>query len=87
VDEHGRPDGPSRAQGDAQETTAAPQFDMTCRLSPYDADLMIPQMLEIVDAYDVDGFWVDGENWVSKPCWCARCTAEFTRRTSIAKVP
>ncbi len=38
---------------------------MVCPLSPYTDDYMIPQLLEIVDMYDVDGFWVDGENWAS----------------------
>ncbi|MGO8788242.1 MAG: alpha-L-fucosidase, partial [Terriglobia bacterium] len=32
----------------------------TCRLHAYDEQLMIPQMMEIIDKYDVDGFWVDG---------------------------
>jgi hypothetical protein len=59
----------------------------TCRLSPYADELMIPQMLELVDKYDVDGFWVDGENWGSQPCWCDRCRAEFTARTGIAEAP
>ena len=64
-----------------------PDPNMTCRLSRYDEELMIPQMLELVDRYDVDGFWVDGENWASKPCWCDRCRAEFTRRTGIQAIP
>ncbi|MCE5238646.1 alpha-L-fucosidase [bacterium] len=65
----------------------APSDRMTCRLSGYDDDLMIPQMLELVDKYDVDGFWVDGENWAALPCWCDRCRAEFTRRTGLSDVP
>ncbi len=64
-----------------------PDPNMTCRMSGYDTQLMIPQMIEIVDKYDVDGFWVDGENWASKPCWCDRCRAKFTRRTGIAAIP
>jgi len=69
------------------DETGRPDPNMTCRMSGYDEQLMIPQMLEIVDRYDVDGFWVDGENWASKPCWCDRCRAEFTRRTRITAVP
>jgi len=65
--------------------SADPNF--TCRLSGYVDELMIPQMLEIVDKYDVDGFWVDGENWASRPCWCERCRAEFGRRTGLQDVP
>jgi alpha-L-fucosidase len=64
-----------------------PDANMTCRMSGYDTELMIPQMLEIVEKYDVDGFWVDGENWASKPCYCDRCRAEFTRRTGITAIP
>jgi hypothetical protein len=60
---------------------------ITCRLHEYDEQLMIPQMLEIIDKYDVDGFWVDGENWAALPCWCDRCRAEFTRRTGIREIP
>lgn len=60
---------------------------MTCRMSGYLDELMIPQMLELIEGYDVDGFWVDGENWASKPCWCDRCRAEFTRRTGITAIP
>ena len=60
---------------------------ITCRLHGYDEHLMIPQMMEIVDKYDVDGFWVDGENWAALPCWCDLCKAEFTRRTGIEAPP
>ena len=59
----------------------------TCPHSPYADELMIPQMLELVDTYDVDGFWVDGDNWGARPCWCDACTAEFTKRTGIRSVP
>ena len=61
--------------------------NMTCRLSAYDDELMIPQMLELVEKYDVDGFWVDGENWASAPCWCEACQAEFAKRTGLAEIP
>lgn len=60
---------------------------MTCRLGGYTEDFMIPQMLELVDKYDVDGFWVDGENWAMGPCWCERCRGEFAKRTGLAEVP
>ncbi len=48
---------------------------------------MIPHMLEIIDTYDVDGFWVDGECWAVLCCWCERCTTEFRQRTGIEKIP
>ena len=64
-----------------------PDPNSTCPLGGYTEKLMIPQMLELIDSYDVDGFWVDGENWASHPCWCPRCQAEFVRRTGSAGAP
>ncbi len=59
----------------------------TCRLGPYVSEYMIPQMLELIDKYDVDGFWIDGDNWGSQPCWCERCTSAFTQQTGIETIP
>jgi len=59
----------------------------TCRLSAYRDELMIPQLIELIDNYDVDGFWVDGENWATAPCYCDRCAAEFAKRTGHGKLP
>ena len=59
----------------------------TCPLSGYTEELMIPQLLEVVEAYEIDGMWIDGENWASLPCWCDRCKAEFIRRTGIEAIP
>jgi hypothetical protein len=75
---------PEWAQVDAEGKRSK---NVTCRLHGYDEQLMIPQMMEIIDKYDVDGFWVDGENWGSLPCWCDLCKAEFIRRTGIKEIP
>ena len=48
-----------------------------CLNSDYFDKLMIPQMLEIIDKYDVDGFWIDGECWAQQVCYCDRCKAGF----------
>jgi len=58
-----------------------------CLLSPYLEELMIPQLLEIIDFYDVDGFWIDGDNWAVRDCYCDRCRKEFRKRTGINKPP
>ena len=55
----------------------------TCPLSDYTKDYMIPQMLEVIREYDVDGFWVDGENWASRPCYCERCKSAFEQETGL----
>jgi hypothetical protein len=58
-----------------------------CPRSPYLKELMIPQLLEIVERYDVDGFWVDGDCWAVRDCYCERCREEFRRRTGIDQPP
>ena len=81
---------PEWARLDADGTPDAqgmPWAISTSRLSGYTSEYMIPQMLELIDTYDVDGFWVDGENWSSKPDWREACQVEFTKRTGITEIP
>ncbi len=65
----------------------APGMISMCPRGEYLDLLMIPQLLELVDRYEVDGFWIDGDLWASEPCYCARCQAEFTARTGISEPP
>jgi len=58
-----------------------------CPRGPYVDKLMIPQMIEMIDRYDIDGFWVDADVWGATPCYCARCRAAFTASTGIAEPP
>ncbi|MCL5997058.1 MAG: hypothetical protein M1546_13525, partial [Chloroflexi bacterium] len=37
--------------------------------SPYAEQVLIPQLLEVIDEYDVDGVWVDADAWVAVPDW------------------
>ncbi len=59
----------------------------TCRLCGYESELMIPQLLEVVREYDIDGMWIDGENWASHPCWSESCKSAFTAKTGIKEIP
>ncbi|MHB9033625.1 MAG: family 10 glycosylhydrolase [Anaerolineae bacterium] len=52
-----------------------------CPRSGYNDELVIPQMLEAIERYDVDGFWVDGESWAFQFCYCERCTAAYKQST------
>ena len=56
-------------------------------MGAYTKELMIPQMLEVIDKYDVDGFWVDGDCWGAKFCYCDKCKETFARETGITKIP
>ncbi len=69
------------------QNAGAPTPEKMCPRSDYLDQLMIPQMIELIDRYGVDGFWIDGDLWASEPCYCDRCRAEFNRRTGIAEPP
>ena len=58
-----------------------------CPRSPYLEELLIPQMMELIDRYGVDGFWVDGDIWATEPCYCGKCRRAFKTATGIAKPP
>lgn len=64
-----------------------PDPNYTSRLSAYAEELLIPQLLEVVREYDIDGMWIDGENWASRPDWSDACKALFKERTGIETVP
>lgn len=72
---------------DGEHPEGGPAGGAMCVLSPYVDELLIPQMIELIDKYDVDGFWVDGECWAMQRCYCESCRAEFTKRTGIAEPP
>ncbi|MBR5838258.1 MAG: alpha-L-fucosidase, partial [Victivallales bacterium] len=43
-----------------------------CPRSPYLEKLLIPQLIELIDRYEVDGFWIDGDLWAVEPCYCKK---------------
>jgi hypothetical protein len=45
--------------------------------SPYAEQLLIPQLAEVIDWYDIDGCWVDGECWAAAPDWSAWSVQPF----------
>jgi hypothetical protein len=48
---------------------------------PYCRQVLIPQLLEVIDDYDVDGVWVDADAWVAVPDW-----GELTRRLFVEEM-
>ena len=59
-------------------------------MSPFGAyadELLIPQMLELIDRYEVDGFWVDGEIWAVNADYGEAATKAFTDKTGITEIP
>jgi hypothetical protein len=59
----------------------------TSFFSPYDDQLLIPQLRELAGDYGVDGAWVDGECWASVPDYGAVALKAFTGATGFEEVP
>ena len=64
-----------------------PTNDVMCPRGPYLEKLLIPQMKELVDRYRVNGFWVDGEIWAARPCYCRRCLAAWKKESGTDSAP
>lgn len=69
------------------QNAGAPTGEKMCPRSPYLDELMIPQLLELIDRYEVDGFWIDGDLWSVEPCYCGKCRAAWTAQTGLAAPP
>ncbi len=60
---------------------------VTSVFGPYVDDLLIPQLNELRDVYEVDGVWVDGECWATMPDWSDAAIAAFRKATGIRDIP
>jgi hypothetical protein len=56
-------------------------------LSRYDDELMIPQLVELALDYGVDGVWIDGECWATKPDYSPDGLRAFCNATGIEHAP
>ncbi|MBQ7256723.1 MAG: alpha-L-fucosidase [Abditibacteriota bacterium] len=72
---------PKGKDGEAQGYSS--EMKSVCPHSAYYDELMIPQMLELIEDYDVDGFWVDGDCWGVRLCYCDKCSSEFKEKYGI----
>lgn len=69
------------------QNAGAPTGERMCPRGGYLDELMIPQMIELIDRYGVDGFWVDGDLWAVEPCYCEKCRFAWTQQTGLAEPP
>ncbi len=69
------------------QNAGAPTGEKMCPRSPYLDELMIPQLIELIDRYEVDGFWIDGDLWAVEPCYCEKCRTAWTAQTGLAEPP
>jgi len=60
---------------------------ITSVYSPYVDELLIPQLKELRDFYEVDGMWVDGECWGTERDYRGSILESFRKQTGIESVP
>ncbi len=59
------------------DATGQPDPQRLCYRSPFADEYMIPQLLELVGGWELDGVWIDAEAWSMQPCWCDRCREAY----------
>lgn len=59
----------------------------TSVFGPYVDELLIPQIKELIDEYNVDGIWVDGECWATCQDYAPIAIEEFKKTTGIENIP
>ena len=75
---------PDWARVDAE---GKPSTDIASIYGPYADELMIPQLIEIAEKYDVDGAWIDGDGWAAAPDYSPAAQRAFTEATGIDQMP
>ena len=64
-----------------------PDKEVTSTFGPYCDELLIPQLKEVADAYDLDGVWVDGDCWAVQVDFSPAAREAFTQATGIHNIP
>ena len=59
----------------------------TSVFGPYVDELMIPQLKELINEYQIDGIWVDGECWATVRDYGEKALGEFMKETGITEIP
>lgn len=60
---------------------------LTSVFGPYIDSLLIPQLQELADNYQVDGVWVDGECWALERDYRPAVLQMFQKKTGILEIP
>lgn len=64
-----------------------PDTRQTSLFGPYVDQRMLPQLKEAASRYSLEGAWVDGECWGTKPDYCAAAARAFTKATGLSQLP
>ncbi|MBN1290218.1 MAG: hypothetical protein JXB48_00130 [Candidatus Latescibacteria bacterium] len=60
---------------------------LTSVYGPYVDKLLIPQIEELIDEYNIDGIWIDGECWAVERDYGENVIRKFREKTGITTVP
>jgi hypothetical protein len=55
--------------------------------SPYEQQLMIPELKEVALNYDLDGSWVDGDCWAVLLDYCDEAKRRFQEKSGLSTLP
>lgn len=64
-----------------------PDDRITSTFGPYVDARMIPQLKEVIEKYDLDGAWIDGECWAVQPDYGKAVAKAFREATGLKKLP
>ncbi|MDZ7412101.1 MAG: hypothetical protein ONB15_01030 [candidate division KSB1 bacterium] len=53
----------------------------------YVDSLLIPQLKELIDDYQIDGVWVDGDCWAVEHDYSPQAVQAFTASTGLSRIP
>jgi len=59
----------------------------TSTFGPYVDELLIPQLKEATQKYDLDGFWVDGECWGAQWDYSPKALEAWQKETGLEEAP
>ena len=64
-----------------------PDRNATSTFGPYVDELLIPQLKEVIGAYDLDGVWADGECWSAGLDYSPAALAAWQAETGYTEAP
>ncbi|MEA3400732.1 MAG: alpha-amylase family protein [Armatimonadota bacterium] len=67
----------------ARTADREPDERATSTFGDYVDELMIPQLREVVEKYDIDGLWVDGDCWAAVLDYCPRAVEQWREETGL----
>ena len=59
------------------KSAGEPRFNFLCLNSPYVPKVLLPEVRQILETYDVDGLFMDWVRWQKNQCFCRHCLGKM----------